>query len=80
MGKTFNAFAAHRVVMITSHLDQSNNTDIILIASDQGAIITVNGGQTFSSWYNQPTAQFYHVSTDNAFPYNVIVAARKVAV
>jgi hypothetical protein len=48
-----------------------NNTDIILIASDQGAIITVNGGQTYSSWYNQPTAQFYHVSTDNDFPYNV---------
>ena len=48
-----------------------NNHDIILIASDQGALITVNGGETFSSWYNQPTAQFYHVSTDNAFPYNV---------
>jgi photosystem II stability/assembly factor-like uncharacterized protein len=48
-----------------------DNSDIILIAADQGAIITVNGGQTFSSWYNQPTAQFYHVSTDNAFPYNV---------
>ncbi len=48
-----------------------NNPDIILIASDQGAIITVNGGKTFSSWYNQPTAQFYHVSTDNAFPYSV---------
>lgn len=48
-----------------------DNPNIILIASDQGAIITVNGGQTFSSWYNQPTAQFYHVSTDNAFPYNV---------
>ncbi len=47
------------------------NPKIILIASDQGAIITVNGGQTFSSWYNQPTAQMYHVSTDNAFPYNV---------
>ncbi|MEO6039817.1 MAG: family 16 glycoside hydrolase, partial [Saprospiraceae bacterium] len=45
--------------------------EIILLASDQGAIITVNGGNTFSSWYNQPTAQFYHVSTDNAFPYNV---------
>lgn len=48
-----------------------HNPDIILLAADQGAIITVNGGQTFSSWYNQPTAQFYHVSTDNAFPYNV---------
>jgi len=48
-----------------------NDPNIILIASDQGAIVTVNGGQTFSSWYNQATAQFYHVSTDNAFPYNV---------
>lgn len=48
-----------------------NNTDIMLIASDQGAIITLNGGQSFSSWYNQATAQFYHVSTDNSFPYNV---------
>ena len=47
------------------------NPDIMLLAADQGAIITVNGGRTFSSWYNQPTAQFYHVSTDNAFPYNV---------
>ncbi len=47
------------------------NPKIILIASDQGAIITVNGGETFSSWYNQATAQFYHVSTDNSFPYNV---------
>ncbi len=49
-----------------------DNTNIMLIAADQGAIITVNGGETFSSWYNQPTAQFYHVSTDNAFPYNVL--------
>jgi photosystem II stability/assembly factor-like uncharacterized protein len=48
-----------------------DNSNIVLIAADQGAIITVNGGETFSSWYNQPTAQFYHVSTDNAFPYNV---------
>lgn len=47
------------------------NPDIMLLAADQGAIITVNGGQTFSSWYNQPTAQFYHVITDNQFPYYV---------
>lgn len=44
---------------------------IIALAADQGTIITVNGGETFSSWYNQPTAQFYHVSTDNHFPYRV---------
>src|SRR5271157_3353974 len=48
-----------------------NNPDIILIVSDQGAIITVNGGQSWSSWYNQPTAQMYHVGADNAFPYHV---------
>jgi photosystem II stability/assembly factor-like uncharacterized protein len=46
-----------------------DNPQVILVASDQGATITVNGGQTWSSWYNQPTAQFYHVSTDNRFPY-----------
>jgi photosystem II stability/assembly factor-like uncharacterized protein len=45
------------------------NPDIIAIAVDQGATISVNGGQTWSSWYNQPTAQFYHVITDNEFPY-----------
>ena len=48
-----------------------NNTNIIAIGLDQGGTITVNGGETYSSWYNQATAQFYHVSTDNAFPYNV---------
>jgi photosystem II stability/assembly factor-like uncharacterized protein len=46
-----------------------DNPEIILLAVDQGATLTVNGGETWSSWYNQPTAQFYHVSTDNQFPY-----------
>ncbi|MGH9533232.1 MAG: WD40/YVTN/BNR-like repeat-containing protein [Terriglobales bacterium] len=36
---------------------------------DQGAIVTVNGGQSWSSWYNQPLGQFYHVITDNRWPY-----------
>lgn len=43
----------------------------ILLAADQGATISVNGGETWSSWYNQPTAQFYHVITDNQMPYRV---------
>jgi photosystem II stability/assembly factor-like uncharacterized protein len=71
-GKTWAAFRGapggddyHRIWI------NPNDNKIILIASDQGAIITVNGGETFSSWYNQPTAQFYHVSADNSFPYNV---------
>jgi photosystem II stability/assembly factor-like uncharacterized protein len=46
-----------------------DNPDIIALAVDQGATISVNGGKTWSSWYNQPTAQFYHVITDNQFPY-----------
>ncbi|MGA3299438.1 MAG: glycoside hydrolase [Candidatus Acidiferrales bacterium] len=45
------------------------NPRIILLGSDQGATISVNGGTTWSSWYNQPTAQFYHVIADNQFPY-----------
>src|SRR5882762_5141107 len=48
-----------------------NNTDVILLGYDQGAIITANGGKSWSSWYNQPTAQLYHVSADNAFPYRL---------
>jgi photosystem II stability/assembly factor-like uncharacterized protein len=45
--------------------------EILLLAVDQGATISVNGGKTWSSWYNQPTAAFYHVATDNRFPYQV---------
>jgi len=47
------------------------NSDVILLGSDQGTIITVNGGASWSSWYNQSTAQLYHVSADNAFPYRL---------
>ena len=45
--------------------------NIILLVSDQGALVTVNDGKTWSSWYNQPTAQLYHVQTSNTFPYKV---------
>ena len=48
-----------------------NNPDIIFIVADQGTIISVNGGRTWSSWYNQPTAQIYHVTATNTFPYRV---------
>ena len=43
----------------------------ILLVSDQGAIVSVNGGQTWGSWYNQPTAQLYHIGVTNTFPYRV---------
>jgi photosystem II stability/assembly factor-like uncharacterized protein len=43
--------------------------DHIITGSDQGAVISVNGGTTWSSWYNEPTGQFYHLAADNRFPY-----------
>jgi photosystem II stability/assembly factor-like uncharacterized protein len=43
----------------------------MILGSDQGAAISVDGATTWSSWFNQPTAQFYHVITDNRFPYRV---------
>jgi photosystem II stability/assembly factor-like uncharacterized protein len=69
-GKSFNAIKGapggddYHTIWINPE-----NPDIIAIAVDQGATISVNGGQTWSSWYNQPTAQFYHVITDDQFPY-----------
>lgn len=51
-------------------IDQGN-PDRRILGSDQGAQITLNGGTTWSTWFNQPTGQFYHVVTDNHFPYRV---------
>ena len=48
-----------------------NSTNHIILGVDQGTTITLDGGKTWSSWYNQPTGQFYHVTTDDQFPYNV---------
>ncbi len=46
-----------------------DNPQRMILGCDQGAIVTRNGGETWSSWYNQATGQFYHVATDNRFPY-----------
>jgi photosystem II stability/assembly factor-like uncharacterized protein len=45
------------------------NTKHMILGSDQGAVVSLDGGRTWSSWYNQPTGQFYHVATDNRVPY-----------
>ena len=45
------------------------NSNYMIMGSDQGATVSMDGGKTWSSWYNQPTGQIYHVSTDNRFPY-----------
>ena len=55
----------------------AENPDVIALSSDQGAVISVNRGATWSNWYNQPTAQFYHVTTDNRFPYWVYGAQQE---
>jgi photosystem II stability/assembly factor-like uncharacterized protein len=51
-------------------IDPTNPSHMAL-ASDQGTVITLDRGKTWSSWYNQPTGQFYHVVADNQVPYNV---------
>ncbi len=51
-------------------IDPSDSNRQIL-GVDQGALVSLNGGATWSSWHNQPTAQMYHISTDNRFPFRV---------
>jgi photosystem II stability/assembly factor-like uncharacterized protein len=41
----------------------------MVLSSDQGTVVSVDGAKTWSTWYNQPTAQIYHVAADNRFPY-----------
>jgi photosystem II stability/assembly factor-like uncharacterized protein len=48
-----------------------SNPQRMIFGSDQGVGVSVDGGITWSSWYNQSTAQFYHVAVDNEFPYHV---------
>lgn len=50
------------------------NPSRMLLGVDQGAIISVDAGKTWSSWYNQPTGQYYHITTDNEFPYRTYAA------
>ena len=51
-------------------VDPKNSAHLVL-GTDQGTTISLDRGLTWSSWYNQPTAQLYHVTTDDGFPYTV---------
>jgi photosystem II stability/assembly factor-like uncharacterized protein len=51
-------------------VDPKNSASMVL-GTDQGTTISLDRGATWSTWYNQPTAQLYHVTTDNQFPYTV---------
>ncbi len=72
-GKTFDTFNAphgdHHDLWIAPE-----NSKRMIIGDDGGAQVTYDGGETWSTYYNQPTAQFYRVTTDNAFPYRIYVA------
>ena len=48
-----------------------SNPNVLVVVADQGGVISANRGLSWSSWYTQPTAAMYHVSTDDAFPYRV---------
>ncbi|HTD72398.1 MAG TPA: hypothetical protein VK652_02645 [Steroidobacteraceae bacterium] len=69
-GKTFNLVSAthgdHHALWI-----DPNNSKSLINANDGGASISLDGGNTWSTQDNQPTAQFYHVATDGRFPYYV---------
>jgi photosystem II stability/assembly factor-like uncharacterized protein len=54
-----------------------DDSRIIALVSDQGALVTLNGGETWSSWFNQPTAQLYHVSVTPTVPYRVCAAQQE---
>ncbi|MEM9076827.1 MAG: glycosyl hydrolase [Bacteroidota bacterium] len=72
-GKSFKTFNAphgdHHDLWIAPE-----NSKRMIIGDDGGAQVSYDGGETWSTYYNQPTAQFYRVTTDNAFPYRIYVA------
>ena len=72
-GKTFSTFNAphgdHHDLWISPE-----NSKRMIIGDDGGAQVSYDGGETWSTYYNQPTAQFYRVTTDNSFPYRIYVA------
>lgn len=51
-----------------------NNSERMIIGDDGGAQVTYDGGETWSTYHNQPTSQFYRVTTDNHFPYRIYAA------
>ncbi|MGB5320008.1 WD40/YVTN/BNR-like repeat-containing protein [Eudoraea sp.] len=72
-GKSFSTFNAphgdHHDLWIAPE-----NSQRMIIGDDGGAQISYDGGETWSTYYNQPTAQFYRVTTDNDFPYRIYAA------
>lgn len=74
-GKTFHAFkgAPGGEDYHPLWIDPTNG-ERMLFGADQGAAVTLDGGNSWSTWYTEPLGQFYHVSTDNQYPYWVLGA------
>ena len=69
-GKTFTLKNAPHGDHHDLWIDPNNNMRMV-IADDGGAQVSNDGGENWSTYFNQPTAQFYRVSTDNSFPYRI---------
>ncbi|MGC1373006.1 MAG: hypothetical protein WA824_12790, partial [Candidatus Sulfotelmatobacter sp.] len=69
-GKTFNRVRAPHGDNHALWIDP-NNPKRMINGNDGGATVSIDGGATWTTLYNQPTAQFYHVTTDNRFPYYI---------
>ncbi|MEE2772080.1 MAG: glycosyl hydrolase [Bacteroidota bacterium] len=72
-GKTFSSYNAPHGDHHDLWIAPEDNSRMI-IADDGGAQVTYDGGSNWSTYYNQPTAQFYRLTTDNAFPYRIYAA------
>ena len=72
-GKTFQALSTPHGDHHDLWIDPENGNRMI-VADDGGAQISFDGGNNWSTYYNQPTAQIYRVSTDNHFPYRILGA------
>ncbi|MDA9669530.1 glycosyl hydrolase, partial [Flavobacteriaceae bacterium] len=72
-GKTFKSNNANHGDHHDLWIAPEDNQRMI-IADDGGAQVSFNAGRTWSTYHNQPTAQFYRVTTDNSFPYRIYVA------
>jgi photosystem II stability/assembly factor-like uncharacterized protein len=74
-GKTFRLIdlphGDNHIIWINPH-----NPKILLVGNDGGGVVSVDGGENWSSDHNQPTGQFYHVALDDQFPFDVYGASQ----
>ena len=72
-GKSFDRYRTPHGDHHDLWIDPENNKRLI-VADDGGAQVSSDDANNWSTYMNQPTAQYYRVATDNSFPYNILVA------